>query len=361
MRTSACCPSRALLAVSVLPFLFAIRTTAVFVNPGFYKVTELGVPAGFTASRAVGINNQGQVLGAATNANGPERYFLWQDGRLRGLGDAQGHGRAFHGMNDVGQIVGDAPGPSGGRIGFVWSKGSVQDLRPPPGYDDMSPDAINNHGQIVGRAYTRAPGGGNTKIARAFLCDHGQIRLLDTLGYTESYVSDINDRGEIVGWLSSVGKEQCFLHQGNTIRALGAGAAMAINNRGVILGSFRSEEGRAHVGLWQNDRLSELPTLPGYTAARALDLNDRNEVVGYSRKIQVGVYSGDPEVDRACLWRDGRVYDLQDLLPVNSGWNYVTAKAINNRGQIVGSGSLHGRSRALLLTPVAGVKQARRP
>jgi probable HAF family extracellular repeat protein len=44
--------------------------------------------------------------------------------------------------------------------------------------------------------------------------------------------------------------------------------------------------------------------------------------------------------------------DLNSLLPANSGWELTTANAINEQGQIVGSGKKDGQTKAFLLTPV---------
>jgi probable HAF family extracellular repeat protein len=43
--------------------------------------------------------------------------------------------------------------------------------------------------------------------------------------------------------------------------------------------------------------------------------------------------------------------DLNSLIPAGSGWVLTGANAINNRGQIVGSGVLNGQTQAFLLTP----------
>ena len=45
--------------------------------------------------------------------------------------------------------------------------------------------------------------------------------------------------------------------------------------------------------------------------------------------------------------------DLNATLPADSGWTLEKAKAINNRGQIIGSGTLNGQAHMFLLTPSA--------
>ena len=52
------------------------------------------------------------------------------------------------------------------------------------------------------------------------------------------------------------------------------------------------------------------------------------------------------------LWMNGKGYTLQSLLHPRSGWVLQTARGINNRGCIVGTGIHNGRTRGFLLTPV---------
>ncbi len=50
--------------------------------------------------------------------------------------------------------------------------------------------------------------------------------------------------------------------------------------------------------------------------------------------------------------------DLTDLLPSGPGWVLSVVTAINDLGQIVGSGSINGASHAFLLTPTVPVPAA---
>ena len=54
----------------------------------------------------------------------------------------------------------------------------------------------------------------------------------------------------------------------------------------------------------------------------------------------------------AFLYQDGTFWDLNDFLPAGSGWVLRTARGINDKGQIVGSGQHDGKDRAFLLTPL---------
>jgi len=48
------------------------------------------------------------------------------------------------------------------------------------------------------------------------------------------------------------------------------------------------------------------------------------------------------------------MYDLNTLIPANSGWVLIAASHINDAGQIVGVGLLNGNLHGFLLTPSAG-------
>ena len=83
--------------------------------------------------------------------------------------------------------------------------------------------------------------------------------------------------------------------------------------------------------------LLDLGTLGG-TYSIALDVNEQNQVVGFSSTL-------DNEESHAFLWQGGQMLDLGTL-----GGDYSTAAAINNKGQIVGQSNVvaGGNSHAFL-------------
>jgi len=93
--------------------------------------------------------------------------------------------------------------------------------------------------------------------------------------------------------------------------------------------------------------LSDLGTLGGsWTDARGI--NDAGQIVG-AALTPGGGHS------IALLWQEGVVYDLNDLLVGNPGWELHGGNAINEAGQIAGCGlNPDGDSHALLLNPLAG-------
>ena len=73
-----------------------------------------------------------------------------------------------------------------------------------------------------------------------------------------------------------------------------------------------------------------------------LSINDKGDIVGISGS------------DTPVLWQGDRVWDLNTLVVKAEGWHMHQARAINNRGQIVGyANRRNNRNRPVLLTPVS--------
>ena len=85
-----------------------------------------------------------------------------------------------------------------------------------------------------------------------------------------------------------------------------------------------------------------LGSIPRLLDSKASALNDQGQVVG-------NAYHRTDEA--ALLWQNGKVYELNTLVPPRSGWKLQNALAINNNGWIVGNGIHNGIRRGFLLTP----------
>lgn len=116
--------------------------------------------------------------------------------------------------------------------------------------------------------------------------------------------------------------------------------AQDINDLGQIVGSAYTDDQVYTAYLWDNGIVTDLG--PG----EAVALNNAGEVIGK-------LYSQDPfSDDIPLLWKDGVQYNLNDLIPVEAGWEIMYASDINNLGQIVGYGQINGQEHAFLMTPV---------
>jgi len=119
--------------------------------------TDLGNLGG-TFSGAEAINNQGKVVGFShLPGDTTSHAFLWQDGVITDLGKLPGDIFSVAlGINNEGQVVGDSFGARGERP-FLWENGVMTDLNAliPAASSLILIDAngINSRGEIAGIAF----------------------------------------------------------------------------------------------------------------------------------------------------------------------------------------------------------------
>ena len=97
------------------------------------------------------LNERGQVVGAFLN---PRGAFLWDNGELTNLGFLPGGTASVpQALNEHGQVVGNGNSPTGSRA-ILWDKGTLRDLGTLPGALGQFPfsgaNGVNNSGTIVG-------------------------------------------------------------------------------------------------------------------------------------------------------------------------------------------------------------------
>jgi probable HAF family extracellular repeat protein len=127
----------------------------------------------------------------------------------------------------------------------------------------------------------------------------------------------------------------------------GSSVALAINDRGDVVGYSYTADLSVHATLWSNGATIDLGTLPGGTISEATGINNRGDIVGWSTYGGTG-YS------HAFLWTNGIMIDLGTL-----GGTTSQANGINNRGDIVGWSYTTGNVNyeATVWTAVTGVPE----
>jgi probable HAF family extracellular repeat protein len=233
-------------------------------------------------------------------------------------------GAAFS-INGRGDVVGSfySPDAPGVPQGFVWSRGTLSSLVVPD-YDlETYASDINDGGAIVGTAISETT-------------HHGYVAVQDGIHVVSELDSAaaINNSGRIAGTITVDGMSHAALYDQGTAHDLGtlfSGTANSvpadINNNGTIVGtSWGSGYGSSsHAFLYSAGTLRDLGTLGGRNSyARAI--NDEGDVVGDAYTATSGSH--------AFLYQDGVMHDLGTL---SYGLDFSGAFGINNDGDVVGN------------------------
>ena len=329
------------------------------------KLTKLGLVPGSQGTSGVAINNSGLVAVSVERA------------------DQQGHLLAY-----LARV-------SGGLV--IWTR--LPEPKVP--YPYGSPSGLNGHGTVVGQSpavdYSHAmvwrPSGTGYRFNRARV----------SLSHVSS-LAGVDNQGDMVG--TDYGLSWQFRHAllwvggsstpidlscekyggsplGKTCRKFGRGEPSAVARYHLysvtimVAGERETAGGRQRAIEWELNLAQSwaccappmhetlLPLLSGFSASAATAVSTDGSIVGQmerfaggyavrharsgSARPAMGSYVPGPAV--LWLWPKGKVYNLNDLIPRNSGWNLQQATSINCRGQIVGNGMYHGRSTGFVLTP----------
>ena len=342
--------------IILVSFLCLAAASAFAQTPPRYVVTDLTGQMPPATAAAYGVNDKTEVVGVLDG-----RPFLWRKGNLTFL-SFNGSPKA---INNRSQVIGTLILQRGSTVeawkpysrGVLSQNGKVTRLGVlPGGIFSSGAEAINASGDIVGYSATLGFG-------HAFLYSHGKMVDLGVPPrFDSSSANGINSSGEIVAYarvMSPPYLKAGFLWKSGKWQLLSMNVVpIAINDNGTALG-YRTTDNAKRTAtatacfLWR--RGSQTPI--GSFTPKAI--NNREEVVGYiapetgARRQVFGNPNSPPSHPFAVLWKSGRLYRLDALVPKSSGWQIISANGINNRGEIVGGGIHKGKVCAVLLRPVA--------
>jgi probable HAF family extracellular repeat protein len=164
--------------------------------------TLLGQLPGTTGSIAAGINQEGQIVGSTSFANGTGSATLWKSPtQATNLGTLGGKSSAASAINTAGRIVGWADTKAGDQHAALWNRGGLEDLGTLGG-KTSSALAINTQGDIVGTSEHKGccaphavlwPNDSNETIDL-----NAEISSTASKEHTLTAAVGINDKGEIV-------------------------------------------------------------------------------------------------------------------------------------------------------------------
>jgi CSLREA domain-containing protein len=304
-----------------------------------YEVIDLGTLGG-NFSEAEAINDSGQVTGNSQNDSGEYRAFIWQNGTMQDLNIPGSVTSNAIDINNAGQITGWMRDSEFNYNLYIWKDDDVQLLG-----DVFSINAMNDHAQLVGWYENE------DRNEVAILWENGTFHELGTLGGRDSEAYAINNLGYIVGDSRSADGRYAFRWINGNMENLGSlgessSSAFGINDLGEIVGTSSSTSGGISAFIWREGVMQDLNDLTdpntGWLLYSARAINDKGQIIGNGN---LGWF----------LWDNGRVYRLNDLIDPESGWNLWSAADINNSGMIVGRGTYQGQSRAFLLIPQTNI------
>ncbi|MBS0587039.1 MAG: DUF3466 family protein [Proteobacteria bacterium] len=316
---------RKLLIAAILTF-FSIASARAETTYAIKDVGPLWKDGGIGGVFAMNIF--GEVVGQQSS-----KPFLYSGGTTTIL-DISGYATD---INSKHQVV----GVSSSNHAFLYDNGLMTDIGD-LGYGyDVYAEGINEAGQIVGTSLN----GTGTGFSRAFIYTNGTMISLGTLGGGgSSYGFDINNLGDAVGDSNN----RAFIYKDGSMSDIGTlggsmGFARSINDSREIVG-YSDIAGNAyvHAFLYHDGAMKDLtPVFSGNSWA--WDINNKGQIVG-----TLGSTFG----DRAFLYDNNLLTDLNTLLPLGSNWSLIHARSINDAGQIAGEGFLNGEFHAFLLSPV---------
>ena len=286
-------------------------------------------------------------------------------------------------FNVTGDVVGywhdyAGPAPDGSYSGIYWKVSGTGSkishvIGGANGFAYLN--AVNDRAISVG-LYGSVDGGGDATAAGEF----DATQLLERLGLAGdanacndvadfvSIANAINDAGTVVG--SALEQSDCSMQIAVRFPTQGAAVpvpvsapsyAYAINAAGHIAGeaairsnaygvnapgslAYLDRTANPSAGKLAQVRPLYLPFPPGYSRRSnseiAYGVSDEDKVVG---DVLIYDSNGSQITSVGFLYGNGRTYDLNTLLPANSGWFIADATAINDRGEIIGEGVYQGK------------------
>jgi len=306
-------------------------TVSVIPEAKMYQVAALD------ASFVGDINNSDYISGSSSTA------VIIHNGQVSNIHDwVMGDWSSGQAINEFEHVVGSS------RYGAYFFNGSTMEAL---GENIFSAFAVNESDQVAAIHRYDNPDPRESDIYTAVLWEDGEVTTIAELPRLQDYykitdplgVNDIlgmNNAGQVVGPFGLFDKTNGV----QDIKPTGIFVlrAKSINEVGNIVGAAGGTH--LHAFVRTNETLIDLGTFGGENSC-ANDINDNNEVVGFSATAG--------ETNRAFYWTDSLgVVDLNTLIETNSGWILRDARAINNSGLIIGSGVFNGEAREFLLSPV---------
>lgn len=317
---------------TVRPGTVSVAAPALAV-PEVYDVSELPTPPGWARAYCVATNGKGKSVGYVEDAGGNTwKAVVWDGASAQVLPLSQGYAAD---VLDTGTVLG--------------LFGAFPNVR---GFVDGSPvpaAILGGSGSIRVGYVAGFPG----SVLRAVKTQGSPAPIpLQQLGLASAAYA-VNGSGVMVG---AAGPSLSALAAARPVRwdsngqgvflPGGLGRALAINNRGTIVGRVGTPGPGERAARWTDGQLALLGSLGGRSGATSVNAFDR--IVGWS-------YDGEGN-PLAFLYKEGSLVDLNTLVEQGTAqpavdWILQSAMSIADNGQICGYGYMGGKVHAFLAKP----------
>lgn len=324
----------------------------------------IAVPVGPPGASVSDIDNSGTVVGRWYDAQAGAWRGYWDDGSV--------HTLPVDGVAAIAENGWISGTTAGLPYRYQLPDGPLEML-PTLGGAGSEALAVSSAGHVVGKSDSAYPAPDH-----AFLDDGLTLQDLGILGpldiapfYSKAF--DVNSSGlvvgeSLVGSLADAWAVPFYVDSqtaGVMTKIVGglayiSGSAWGVNEVGHIVGWTSTNDDTWGRGfLYDGVTMTSLGVIPGKAHTIATDINLSDQIVGYAFGEWVntgccgaiwsnGNYS-------AFVWTEGQIEGLNTLIHAGDGWFLRQALAINDVGQVIGSGSLHGSSQGFRLDPVPEV------
>ena len=335
--------------IAALFFLHLFAKPALAGVDPLYRLTSIPMPDDATWSEAVSINNRGDVAGGITWLLKRTAGYTWS--KRKGLTllapSLYSDSTQANDINERGDVTGWTRNVNDEAVASIWLKGQeIRQLGTLGGTSSIG-FGLNNSRTVVGASL---PNLYATKYQATVWADNDSPFNPDAEIVNRSVAHDVNNRGVVVGDISYLGGTYGFVwskeygyYNDRTDYLHDYSRFMAINDHDWITG-VTSISRVAHPILAKPSGEVRILETGSYNA-EGLGINNHNTIVG--RSWTCCGYD-----TRAMVWDEANgIRDLNHLINQDSGWTLTIAYDINDRGQVVGTGTYEGQTRAFLLTP----------
>jgi probable HAF family extracellular repeat protein len=368
---------------------FQAGSSGVLIDLGALPGGGSSAPVWLTASGLIaGVSETGQTDPLYPGGLPESHAVLWQQDQIMDLGTLPegGYQSEANAVNSAGQVVGSALNTTPDAYSmtvsnywywdvsygyqqraFLWDQQhGMQDLGTLPGGTDAQALLINERGEVVGTSYTSSapsavcsPEGSVVLTTGAFIWDKKNgMRDLGSFGGTCTGVAALNNQGQVAGQSFTTGDKSAaaFLWENGSMHKLRGSlggdqtGAFGLNERGEVVGyGLLPGDNFFHATLWENvNSITDLGVISDDQCSYAAAINTEGTVVGSS----IADCTAEEPIFRAILWEDGSLFDLNSLIPPASALYLQFTFAINDRGEIAGTGvDASGNGHAFLLIP----------